>query len=147
MVGYPYGFHDTYNSLPIWKTGSLASEPESDFQGKPLLLVDISSFRGMSGSPVFAVRHGAYETHEGKAAIGSARRFLGVFSAFQSISIKRYLEQLADTSRIGVISEENLQLGYVWKASILSEVVAGFDAQAYEQTVFGRGVSLPPVIQ
>jgi len=142
MVGYPYGFHDTYNNLPIWKTGSLASEPDFDFGGKPLLLVDISTFRGMSGSPVFAIRQGAYEMAENQATIGVARKFLGIFSAFQTVRLKAYLQELAQASRMAVVTEENLQLGYVWKASVLSEVVAGFDAPTYQERILANAADL-----
>lgn len=55
LIGYPYGCSDRVNALPIWKTGSVASEPHSDFDGKPLLIIDISAFPGMSGSPAFAI--------------------------------------------------------------------------------------------
>lgn len=48
LIGYPYGFYDKKNSLPIWKTGSIASEPEIDFENKPLFLIDVSAFPGMS---------------------------------------------------------------------------------------------------
>jgi hypothetical protein len=58
LVGYPYGYYDKKNALPIWKTGSVASEPEVNFGGKPLFLVDVSAFPGMSGSPVFAISYG-----------------------------------------------------------------------------------------
>ena len=49
LVGYPYGFYDKKNSLTVWKTGSIASEPEVDFDGKLYFLLDISAFPGMSG--------------------------------------------------------------------------------------------------
>lgn len=53
VVGYPYDYYDKTNSLPIWKTGNIASEPEIDFEGKKLIILDISAFPGMSGAPVF----------------------------------------------------------------------------------------------
>ena len=49
LIGYPHGFYDTKNQLPVWKTGAIASEPDFDFEGNPLFLVDISVFPGMSG--------------------------------------------------------------------------------------------------
>src|SRR6185503_18523606 len=47
LLGYPYGFSDTTNRLPVCKTGHVASEPQVDFQGKPAFLVDVSAFPGM----------------------------------------------------------------------------------------------------
>ena len=55
LVGYPNGFYDKTNALPVWQTGSVASEPEIDFEGKPLFLIDAPAAPGMSGAPVFAI--------------------------------------------------------------------------------------------
>src|ERR1019366_6424012 len=53
LVGYPYGYYDKTNALPVFKTGHVASEPWIEFEGKPLFLVDVAAFPGMSGAPVF----------------------------------------------------------------------------------------------
>ena len=65
MIGYPHGYRDSVNNLPIWKTGSLASEPEYDFDGKKVIVVDISAFPGMSGSPAIYVSHNGYANKKG----------------------------------------------------------------------------------
>ena len=48
LLGYPFGFYDTTHYLPVWKTGHIASEPDVDFEGRPVFLVDVSAFPGMS---------------------------------------------------------------------------------------------------
>jgi len=112
LLGYPYGFSDTVNRLPVWKTGHVASEPAVDFQGTPSFLVDVSAFPGMSGSPVLAVANGVYEDERGVMQLGRGFiRLLGVFSAMPVI--RSDTPGQADTS---------LQLGIVWKASLIAEL-------------------------
>jgi hypothetical protein len=112
LLGYPYGFSDTVNRLPVWKTGHVASEPAVDFQGTPSFLVDVSAFPGMSGSPVLAVANGVYEDERGVMQLGRGFiRLLGVFSAMPVIR--------SDTPGQ---SDTSLQLGIVWKASLIAEL-------------------------
>ncbi|MCR4374426.1 MAG: serine protease [Acidobacteria bacterium] len=115
LLGYPYGFSDTTNRLPVWKTGSVASEPQVDFQGKPAFLVDVSAFPGMSGSPVLAVANGVYEDDREVMRTGRVVRLLGVFSAMPVI--RSETPGQADTS---------LQLGYVWKAALIADLARAY---------------------
>ena len=115
LVGYPYGFSDTTNRLPVWKTGHVASEPKVDFQGKPAFLVDVSAFPGMSGSPVLAVANGVYEDEQGVMRSGHVVRLLGVFSAMPVIR-----------SQTPGQSDISLQLGYVWKASLIADLARAY---------------------
>ena len=85
LLGYPYGFFDTRNFLPVWKTGHLATEPSVDFQGEPVFLVDVSAFPGMSGAPVVGVSNGVYESESGAMLTGVQRRLLGIFSAMRMV--------------------------------------------------------------
>jgi hypothetical protein len=111
LLGYPYGFSDTVNRLPVWKTGHVASEPTVDFQGKPSFLVDVSAFPGMSGSPVLAVANGVYEDDRGTMGMGRVIRLLGVFSAMPVM--RSDIPGLPDTS---------LELGIVWKSALIVEL-------------------------
>lgn len=106
LLGYPFGFSDQKHYLPVWKTGHVASEPNVDFEGQPAFLVDVSAFPGMSGAPVLAVANGVYETEDGQLRSGRLWRLLGVFS---SMPVVRG-------------AETNLQLGYVWKASLIADL-------------------------
>lgn len=135
LVGYPYGLFDATNQLPIYKTGSVASEPDYDFNGKPVFLVDVSAFPGMSGSPVFAVSYGTYEMDEGTTTVGSVRRFLGVYASMQMLEEKRYLEQLTSGVQLGVRHSESLELGYVWKANLVADTINGIDIERYVEEV------------
>lgn len=133
MIGYPHGYRDSVNNLPIWKTGSLASEPEYDFDGKKVIVVDISAFPGMSGSPAFYVSHNGYSTKKGDIIMGGgmAIHFLGVYASMQMLNNDLYLEQVQSQSAYKVSHSESLQLGHVWKAELLNEIAATFDPDVY----------------
>lgn len=102
IVGFPFG-QSQNAGLPIWKTGTVASELSTNWSGRPMFLVDTTSRQGMSGSPVYAIRSGAFRSNDGKlkmATKGAAVRFLGVYS-------EQYQEA---------------ELGGVWKAEALKEL-------------------------
>jgi Trypsin-like peptidase domain len=103
IVGFPLGLAQAVG-LPIWKTGTVASDSEVTWSGRPMFLVDTTSRQGMSGSPVYAVRTAAYRNSAGSLLMteGGAKKFLGVFS------------------------EQNLQaeLGGVWKAQAVQDLYA-----------------------
>jgi hypothetical protein len=96
VVGFPFGLAQSAG-LPIWKTGTIASDLDINFNGKPMFLVDTTSRQGMSGSPVYAVRTGGTYRFSGGTQVGSATKFLGVYSE-QNV---------------------NAELGGVWKAIAL----------------------------
>lgn len=135
LVGYPYGFYDKKNALPIWKTGSVASEPKIDFDGKPLFLIDVSAFPGMSGSPVFAISYGMYEMEEGGTTVGGIRRFLGVYASMQMVGKEKYLEEIVHDARFGIVDYESLEIGHVWKADLILETVKSIDVEKYQEEV------------
>lgn len=135
LIGYPYGYYDKKNCLPIWKTGSIASEPDMDFEGKPLFLVDVSAFPGMSGSPTFAIAHGAYEMTDGPTTVGRVQRFLGIFASMPLIRENKYLEEITSESRPGLILEQSLELGHIWKAKLITEMVNNIDVPKYESEI------------
>ena len=110
IVGYPRGTFGGAN-FPIWKRGSIASEPDIDVDGKPKFYVDAATREGMSGSPVFAQEVGLWAPrgagrYLGKYNLGKGRAFAGVYSG-----------------RIGAEDEFKAQLGFVWRARALDEIV------------------------
>ncbi len=132
VVGYPYRFRDETNKLPIYKTGSIGSEPEYDFGGLPVFLVDVSAFKGMSGSPVFAVsRGGVHQRTGGAAVVGNARRFLGIFASIEVCEEKQAVELTAAIPGLAVTHIESMQLGYVWKANVIIDILKDFDASQF----------------
>lgn len=123
LLGYPYGFYDQTHYLPIWKTGHVASEPSVDFEGRPVFLVDVSAFPGMSGSPVLAVASGIYESEDGAMRSGRVRKLLGIFSA---MPVVHEVKATASGEVSGQVSDISLQLGYVWKAALIADMARAY---------------------
>jgi len=83
VMGYPYGWHDALNNLPITRIGHLSSPFGVPFHGNPFMLGDVETHPGMSGSPVFmhlvdyvTVKEGKLTRHLGQSKI----ILLGVYS-------------------------------------------------------------------
>lgn len=110
ILGFPIGMKGG-GSLPIWKRGSIATEPDISYDGLPKLLVDTASISGMSGSPVIWRRNGLH--HRGTklandSLFGEIQGFVGVYSG-----------------RVPRKSKNDAQLGIVWKSNVISEVING----------------------
>ena len=60
FVGYPQGYYDLVNNLPLIRRGSIASMPNLDFNGKGQIVIDAQIFPGSSGSPVFVAWNNWY---------------------------------------------------------------------------------------
>ncbi len=107
VLGYPFGPETT--GLPVWKRGSIASEPELVPGTSPCLHIDTASRPGMSGSPVIIRTSGPYKTPEGNMAItAGATKFLGVYSG-----------------RLRTQDPLEAQIGMVWPAVFIDEIIAG----------------------
>ncbi len=104
VLGFPFGPNPP--SLPVWKRGSIASEPEIVRLAENYYLVDTASRPGMSGAPVILRSYGIHLTDSGpsiKTKPGS--KFFGVYSG-----------------RLHARDDE-AQLGRVWPASFISEII------------------------
>lgn len=93
FIGYPKGFFDTVNFLPVARTGFIASIPGVDFEGKKQLLIDAQVFPGSSGSPVFI-------------EIGSTYKLLGIISEVPIRSLD-YFEIEVDKTKASEKKEKN----------------------------------------
>ena len=117
VVGYPFS-DVTHLQLPIWKRASVASEPDVDLEQLPKLLIDTATRSGLSGSPVVMQRVGIHgktsEKLTGSEIIGQIRNFIGVYSG-----------------RIGA-DESRAQLGVVWKARVIDEIIDGTSVKSDE---------------
>lgn len=108
VLGFPMGINGG-GDFPIWKRGSIASEPDFDIDGLPKIYIDTATREGISGSPVYAQETGYWfpenATTQNEAKLGKGRRFLGVYSG-----------------RVGADSFL-AQLGIVWKSSAIEEIL------------------------
>lgn len=108
ILGYP--FQPGPTALPIWKRASVASEPQAIVPEQLHILLDTASRPGMSGSPVIRRSWAAhlYENQEGSVLGRPVQtRLVGVYSG-----------------RVGA-SDVAAQLGIMWAASFVTEIVAG----------------------
>jgi Trypsin-like peptidase domain len=107
ILGYPFGAKSP--GFPVWKRGSIASEPDLVRLTDGYYLVDTASRPGMSGSPVILRSWTNHMTEPGVMAISDRplNRFIGVYSG--------RLE--ADKSEA--------QIGIVWHESYIDDIIDG----------------------
>lgn len=112
ILGYPMGID--IHRLPVWKRGSVASEPEIDVDDLPMFYIDTATAKGMSGSPVIR-RGSAGEVEGGNFVLGAGTmsRFVGIYSG-----------------RLTPKKSSEAHLGIVWKERVISEIIRGGRAGA-----------------
>lgn len=118
IVGFPKGLRSV-GSTPLWKRGSIASEPTLDHEGKPLMLVDAATREGMSGAPVLLRYTGLFSPSGEVTAdsyFGITDRFIGIYSG--RIEPKPLIPTVD-----GRVDEFGSQIGRVWKASVINEII------------------------
>lgn len=111
VVGYPF-MDLTYVQMPVWKRGSIATEPDINLDQTPKLYIDTATRPGLSGSPVILQRIGVHGLGPdgqttANTSFGRVRDFLGVYSG-----------------RIGK-GELMAQLGIVWKSKVVADILEG----------------------
>ena len=113
IVGYPKGLMSN-GMTPLWKRGSIASEPIIDHDGRPLVLVDSATRDGMSGSAVIG-RHSGIHDPSGEmgwdSVIGTVQNFVGIYSGRIEIAPEEKDIELAS------------QVGRVWKFSAMQQII------------------------
>ncbi len=76
MIGYPKGFYDVENNLPIIRRGITASPVYINYNKKRQFLLDIPIYSGSSGSPIVIYNQNGYTDKNGGAIFGNTRFFL-----------------------------------------------------------------------
>lgn len=83
VVGYPYGWYDDKNNLPIIRVGHLSSPFKVPFKGEPVMLGDAITHAGMSGSPVMMLlRDPVSRGEDGKLSVKFGTKYIlaGIYS-------------------------------------------------------------------
>lgn len=111
IIGYPVGITGG-KKLPIWKRGSIASEPDMNIDDMSKIIIDTSTREGMSGSPVIARTDNMLVGKDGTIPedefFGAHYRFVGIYSG-----------------RLNSRDEEDdftTHLGIVWKKEYLDQI-------------------------
>jgi hypothetical protein len=108
ILGYPFGSPPP--GFPVWKRGSIASEPELTRMGTGYMLVDTASRPGMSGAPVIR-RSWAFHLLENDAISADSfaqSKFIGIYSG-----------------RLHTSDKTDAQLGMVWPVDNIEEIIWG----------------------
>lgn len=100
VVGYPLGFCDEINNLPVYRKAMISSCYGVNFKGAPYFLIDANLHEGTSGSPVVNSPHTLFK--DGKKKEGFT--FFGIHSA----------EHIVDKDPLG--------LNVVWYGHLLVEI-------------------------
>lgn len=120
IMGYPYGWYDTLNNLPITRIGHLSSPLGVFFMGHPFMLGDVETHEGMSGSPVFMHLKDYItidENNKETTHLGFWKTILlGVFSGQPRWNVKN-----KETDKIIKIPHS---LSIIWFSSLIKEIVA-----------------------
>jgi len=117
VIGYPWGLTGGDPVLPVYKRGSVASEPLVDFGKLPRFLIDCRTAKGMSGSPVICSHSGIWSRNgklENDSIIGTVQNFAGVYSGRL-----RPKETGENDDRLDQVTE----IGVIWKKSVVEEIV------------------------
>lgn len=110
ILGYPYDIKGGME-FPIWKRGTVSTEPALNLYNLPIYLVDTATRPGMSGSPVIMMRNGFHTAGKELSledVVGTITVFAGIYSG-----------------RIKSSNENDPQLGIVWKPSVIEEIITG----------------------
>ncbi len=107
ILGYPFG--NAPPAFPVWKRGSIASEPDLVRPTTGYYLVDTASRPGMSGAPVILRSWTNDFVEGGVRALNDkpATNLIGVYSG-----------------RLSTATSE-AQIGMVWHASYIRDIIAG----------------------
>lgn len=112
MIGYPRGWMDGINNLPIFRRGITATHPAFDFQGEPKFLVDMACLPGSSGSPVFLYNVGSHsDPRNNRLILGSQIFLLGVqYAAPTAVEVGELIELPSAEKHPAMKSFNNLGL-------------------------------------
>ena len=114
ILGYPLGFSH-FLETPIWKKGSIASEPNFEtLDTKGRIIIDATTRAGMSGAPVFmrAKTHYVSENGEIKAHV-NATRLIGIYAS------RPNLKSQGDD----VEEDRRAEVGYVYKSGHIHDTI------------------------
>src|SRR5262249_45564785 len=114
ILGYPLGLSH-FVGTPIWKAGTIASEPHLETpDSKGRVVIDATTRQGMSGAPVFMREKTHYLSEEGLIKkCANATRWIGIYASRPPI---RAVAMQEDEDR-------RPEIGYFYKSGSVFEVI------------------------
>lgn len=119
VIGYPYGWYDLVNNLPVSRIGHLSSPFNVDFNGEPIMLGDVETHPGMSGGPVFLWLNDYVKFDDKKRTkmLGSTKRILAGIHSGQP----RW--DLIDKTTSKIKCSANHSLINIWNSRLITEIL------------------------
>lgn len=108
ILGYPFRNYDGLMP-PVWKRGSIASEPMIGVDGRPLFLVDAATSSGMSGAPILRRVNIGWSSSEAGDREMEKYSFIGVYGG-----------------RLLHGGSELHGAGYGWYATLVNKAIEGY---------------------
>jgi hypothetical protein len=125
MVGYPEGIYDKKNNYPVFRMGTTATHLANKYEGHDEFMIDIASFHGSSGSPVFLLNRGTYKLKSGELISGDRCLLLGILYAGFEYSAKGEIKIVMEPQRLDTLAYTKIpiNLGMVIRSSRLLDFV------------------------
>jgi hypothetical protein len=134
MIGYPKGFSDSSNNLPIARSGMTATPPYLNFNKEPHFLLDIPIYTGSSGSPVVLYNSISYRNYKTNSTVmGSRFYFMGI-----ATSSRNYIARGSTVSakkELIIPTETSLpfDIAIVLKSKVLLEIKKLLESRGSQQ--------------
>ena len=121
VMGYPFGWYDDKFNLPITRIGYLSSPYKVPFKGKPFLLGDVETHKGMSGSPVFMyLKDYITKEEDGKSTMNLGQIKLILLGVYSGQPIWRVKDKTTQEEK-----DIPHSLCAVWFSSLIREIIEG----------------------
>ncbi len=119
MIGCPVGLWDDYNNFPIIRKGISSTHPAVNFRNRSIGVVDVTCFRGSSGSPILTYGHS--EGNKTDQAI-----LLGILSTGSThiSGTEILLKPLSTVWKPLSLNEQMIHLGFYIKAKEILRLAA-----------------------
>lgn len=135
VLGYPLNLVEGGHCIPIARDGVIASQPDLDFRGLPVILIDSTMVRGSSGSPVFLpiLPYKVISEKEINTFELTQSSLLGVVSRLVpdwQMEIKKTISFGKPAETVSVIDVANM--GIIFRAETIRETIDQFGIPGWE---------------
>ena len=131
VVGFPYSLESRPGMLPLWHSGSLASDPGVGLAEQPALWANVPPFPGMAGAPVVAAPTG------GASSESEIRRLVGIYAGARSLN-GRWAEEAGIHEGIDYVLRTFPPWGSIWRADLIDELIENADIEAWQEKILAR---------